>query len=684
MNKYTEEITKLFAVGYEEILRADLMDESFVSIKRDGDNLNFEKISSDSIDDWFKDVSESKNIFIADKEKFLNITKISNIRKCYKHNDNFLTHEYRRVLGESNIVWETLHIFIVDEGGSPVCYYCIRSSHDDEVILHDAIDILVDSFRKIIKLDLTNQRYEVFSFGQTDEKRFASGFYDESGNFRDILDAGRVHPEDFNTYSPRICEKYLSQFFCENDRMYFRFRYRVDGKYRWHAATITKSAEYKENNQVIIVYIRDIHTDYSNDQEYKIKLEHALYHDSMTGLWNRKKLTEMEDKIAAGLVEKPKKVGIVLVDVNGLKYINDNYGHSEGDKTIRLTVDAMRGYFEEGKLFRISGDEFIVLDTERERKDFLETSANLKKAFGENGDAIAACGYIWTDEYISMDSVIKKADALMYIDKERYYSSSGTPTKKYSSTFLSQLITLLEQGRYIVYFQPKAKFSTGEIYGAEALVRYINEEGKIITPAVFISEMEKNLTISHLDYFVFEKVCAWLEKWNKSGNRRMHISTNFSRITFSEPDFVENLEKIRARYMVDAHQISLEITESVESISQIRLMEFTTELKKIGYVIELDDYGKDFSSLSMFTFDAIDIIKVDRSLVLDMQKSEKSRIIMAQLCRMCHSVDLECLVEGIETEDVYNQIRDMGYDYVQGYYIGKPMPIDEFEEKYLK
>jgi len=418
---------------------------------------------------------------------------------------------------------------------------------------------------------------------------------------------------------------------------------------------------------------------YTQMVEMQESLEYYSDNDIFTGLANRnsficdcKKYSNIDYN----------SVGVAFIDINGLKYINNRFGIQEGDNTIKFTVKLLEKYFKEDKIYRISGDEFVVMSFNIKSNVFFEKMEKLEEELTILNTYIASCGYIWEDRNIPLMHAVEKADNLMRIEKENFYKEGKRP-ERYSPVGFAKIMKDLEKEKFLVYYQPKINLKTEEIYGAEALVRMKDDEGNIISPDHFIPDMEKSLTIGFLDYYVFEKVCEKISEWKSRNIRNIHISTNFSRVTISERKFIKNIENIRKKYNVESSQLSIELTESVETYSEISLTETLLKLKNMGYGIELDDYGKDYSSIEMLKFDSIDTIKVDRSLIKDIDTVPKHSLILNHLCDLCHDIGMKCLIEGIETKFEFNVLKKMGYDYAQGYFIGKPVSVSDFEELYL-
>jgi EAL domain-containing protein (putative c-di-GMP-specific phosphodiesterase class I) len=206
----------------------------------------------------------------------------------------------------------------------------------------------------------------------------------------------------------------------------------------------------------------------------------------------------------------------------------------------------------------------------------------------------------------------------------------------------------------------------------------------MIPPYKFIPLLEREKIISYIDFFVFEEVCKLLNTWSNEGTKKMVVSLNFSRISLMESDFVERIENIAKKYNIDKDCLELEVTETSETLDRVRMIEVMNQLKAKGFRISLDDFGCEYSSMDMLLAFDIDVIKIDKSLIDELTISNKNKIIVRHICQMGSDMGIETIAEGVETIDQYNLLKGIGCENIQGYLFGKPMPVSDFEEKYLK
>ena len=403
-------------------------------------------------------------------------------------------------------------------------------------------------------------------------------------------------------------------------------------------------------------------------------------YDMLTGLNNRNAYNTALHEINKS---NHKYKGALFVDMNGLKYLNDNFGNKYGDEKLCDLANILRQNFDEKNIYRVSGDEFAILCTDLKYDEFIKKCEQLNKKLNIDEKGLGAVGYAWDNNNIAMEDLVRQSEMLMYIEKQKYYSENSLIFKNDPPAYLSKLANELKGKEFIVYLQPKYSLYTQTIYGAEALVRMKTEEGKIIPPGKFINILEKENLISYVDFLVFTKVCELLVKWEKSDYPPLTISSNFSRITLAQEDFVDKIVEICNKTGVNCKQIILEITESFQTINMEKLLNTMRKLKKTGLRFALDDMGTEYATLEVLELEELDMAKIDRSMIMRISNGERSKTIISQVINLCHKLGIDCVAEGVETNEQMEILKNIGCDKIQGYFIGKPMPIDEFEKKYM-
>lgn len=398
--------------------------------------------------------------------------------------------------------------------------------------------------------------------------------------------------------------------------------------------------------------------------------------DALTGLLNRKQfsldLQEYDKSV-------PENTGVVSVDINGLKNINNTYGQDYGDYVINETAKTLRAHFRSG-LYRVSGDEFVVLCFDLDKDAFQEKVIELRKRFDENREVDVSIGCSWSFDDANVSKLYQRADERRQGEKQFYYHRvlNEGHSLSLSDGFTTEVLKEIEEGRFTVYYQPQLDIKSGKVIGAEALVRKLDENGSLIPPNKFIPFYEVGGVISHIDLFVLRHACEAVRSWNKKGFA-LRISVNFSRMTLILPDIVERISGICEEYGVSPSSITVEVTESVSKIEDDQLKELIRELKARGFSISLDDFGSEYSNLAILSSMKFDEVKFDKTLVNTLEENLGSRVVMENSINMCRGLSgTSSLAEGIETPGQLELLLGYSCDYGQGYYFSRPVPLDEF------
>lgn len=409
------------------------------------------------------------------------------------------------------------------------------------------------------------------------------------------------------------------------------------------------------------------------------KQDFMLYHDALTGAFNRAYYIRYLENCDG---EKLRTLGVLAADINGLKQVNRNFGHVEGDQVVMRTAEILRCLFPEGKLFRVNGDEFVLLCENIAREPLLAGLQIAKRQMRMLRDGVTL-GCTWADADIDAERLVEHAGELLLIEKRQYYKEADSSGKNHRPILVRNLKKALAAQEFQVYLQPKIGVQTGEIAGAEALVRRMHPRYGLLAPAKFVPMLERERIISYVDFFVFEKVCQTLERWRQKGVRLFPISLNFSRATILETDLMEQMEDIYKRYDIPAEMVEIEITESIGEMERETIADISKKIKTRGFSISLDDFGSKYTSMSMLSIMKFHVLKLDKSLVNNLVENAESRMVVRHVVDMCKDMRIKSVAEGVETAAQLEILRSIGCDYAQGYLFGKPIPLPEFERIYL-
>lgn len=415
-------------------------------------------------------------------------------------------------------------------------------------------------------------------------------------------------------------------------------------------------------------------------QSLKKHQEYLSYHDDLTGLYNRNSyilfLSQLEEEVLSSL-------GVISVDINGLKRLNQDFGHFYGDQMVRKVAEVLQKCCQNSRVFRLAGDEFLVFTQDIAYHTFVEQIQAAKNHLNRDGRELATFGFVWEKTNINVDVMVARSDELMRIEKQEYYQRSDDISKYHQPAIRDELLQSLKKGEYCIYLQPKADCNTGKIVGAEALIRRIDPDEGVIAPGKFIPLLEKNNLIHYIDLFVFRQVCATLKRWKEEGRPLIRISLNFSRSTMLQENLVTTMLNIQKEYEISSEFLEIEITESMGEMNQETLAVISGRIRKAHFRISLDDFGSKFSSLSIVSTMDFDVLKLDKSLVDDIVMNQKCQLIACHTVTLCKEMGIEIIAEGVETKEQWDMLRSITCDQVQGYLINKPLPVETFEKKYI-
>lgn len=427
---------------------------------------------------------------------------------------------------------------------------------------------------------------------------------------------------------------------------------------------------------------------YLQRQTDQRRLEMLSYYDTLTGLLNRNAYMRDLEK-AGGKSMQP--AGVLYADINGMKEMNDKYGQTYGDQILLKTAEKLKSAFPDKSVYRIGGDEFVVICRGISETDFEQSVDILKNLLKTNEKIQISIGCQWSDCGSEIPKLIMQADELMNAEKKLFYYKKAAP-KRYrhrNDEVLNLaepkvLQEMLENERFLVYLQPKVSVDSRELNGAEALVRLLSPKDKLIFPDVFITFLEETRLISMVDFYVFERVCAQIEKWIEEGKKVVPISVNFSRYSLIEKRFAKRLSEIWNCYKIPQHLIEIEITESLNVDDNEVFLSVVEHIAELGFSISIDDFGVKDANLSLFTLIPFDVLKIDKILIADLEKSKTSQIVLQSISDICRKMGIRLIAEGVETEEQLEVLREIKCEGAQGYLFDKPIPIVDFEEKYIK
>lgn len=373
-------------------------------------------------------------------------------------------------------------------------------------------------------------------------------------------------------------------------------------------------------------------------------------------------------------------LGAVCLDIPYLSDINSRHGFEYGSKLLWYVSRSLADIFGPSLLFRTWDSEFVALCPNTTYQVFLGRCVRLRTVLQRRYPKTLRLGYTWSDGIFDGKKLVEEARAIMRC--ERPFEEPGF-SASYSS--LTKSPKEKDTSQFTVYLQPKIDIATGLLVGAEALVRGLDSIGSVISPRQFIEEMEQTGTIRDLDLFVLDRTLSLMDGWRCQEFHTVPISVNLSRVTLFHSTTLASILAIQSRYPnLSPEWLEFEITESAGNAEIAHLQEITNRFHELGFRLGLDDFGSQYANLSIFSNIKFDTIKLDRALVSQIVGNPINRTLIGDIVHICDSYGMRCIAEGVETVAQMNTLKEIGCRYAQGFYFDRPLPAEEFEQKYLR
>ncbi len=414
-------------------------------------------------------------------------------------------------------------------------------------------------------------------------------------------------------------------------------------------------------------------------QKTQKQQEYLSYHDNLTGLLNRNSFVAYMDEVEE---KKLKSLGAMSLDINGLKNFNREFGRDYGDEVVMRVGEVLEEYFHSGQVYRMTGDEYLVLVENSSYENFTKQVHAVHRKLDHISLGLASIGYAWEKLDIDANSLVVAAENMMREEKRKYYKN----LKKghHEPIIKEDLLHDIESGNFIVCFVPKIDVRTGNVAGAEAVVRYQHKDLGIMNPAKYINLLEETRLSHYLDLYVFEEVCKTLHRWDVQGLPMMPVSVNFAGATLRQESIADKMLHLIEKYHVFCEYLEVEVSESYHDMNQEMLAETSSKIRKANVRVILDHFGAKDSSFSILSVMEFDGLKLDKSLITNIVGNSRSRIVAKAVIDICRQLGAYVLASGVETQDQLNVLEELRCDYAQGTLFNKPITIDTFEVRYLK
>ena len=468
--------------------------------------------------------------------------------------------------------------------------------------------------------------------------------------------------------------------------------YRKDGTQFWNELHISPV---KDASGAITTHFVSVINDVSERVNYQRELEYQATHDSLTGLANRNLLNDRITQAISWGRRQNLLVGLMLLDLDHFKLINDASGHGAGDEMLKQVAQRLTQCVRDtDTVARLGGDEFVIVLTDLESYDHVDVIAekileSLNRPITINGNDIFVTASIGISVYPRDgdhgEILLRYADIAMYRVKEHGRNSVRQFMPEMGLTAISRLNMKsairrgLEQHEFVLYYQPKIDLRTQQVIGAEALVRWRHPQVGLIMPMEFIPLAEETGLILPLGEWVIAEACRQQVIWKQQRGLDLHIAINMSSRQFRQEDLADRVAQIIQETGADPTRLTLELTESMVMQDVTATLIALKALKNLGLSISLDDFGTGYSSLSYLRRFPIDELKIDKSFINDIHVNPDDAAIASAIIAMGLSLGLSVVAEGVETIEQIDALNQMHCHQVQGYYFSKPLDVSAFE-----
>ena len=440
-----------------------------------------------------------------------------------------------------------------------------------------------------------------------------------------------------------------------------------------------------------------------SNAKWQEKLFRQANFDSLTGLPNRPAFRSFLQQALARAERNKEFVGLLFIDLDRFKLINDTLGHAAGDEYLNYIANRLSGCIRSSDLLaRLGGDEFTIVIAESPSYEHIKKSITavaekllsvIKKPISINGQDLRTNASIGVSIYPldgeNIEDLMKHADSAMYQAKAagggEYHFFSKELNKIVSEQLRieSEIRQAVKRDEFELFYQPQIDALTGTVLGAEALLRWNHPRGEFISPGVFIPLAEESQLIVEIDKWVLNAACAQIRAWEDAGRPSIRISVNLSARFFRQPGVIGILRSLVAQYEIEARFLELEITEGtlIEDIESA--IEVLRELTELGFQLTIDDFGTGYSSLTYLKRLPIHKLKIDKSFVDYCNADHVDGALVRTIINVAKSLDLDCIAEGVEDKEQLEFLQKNGCTEIQGYYFSKPKPAREFAVDYL-
>ena len=442
-----------------------------------------------------------------------------------------------------------------------------------------------------------------------------------------------------------------------------------------------------------LLHAQHLHRLWSELRASRTREARLAHHDALTGAYNRRWLDDSLPQILTRARFREDHTGLLFLDLDGFKALNDSLGHDAGDLLLRTVSSRLdQRTRRSDTVVRLGGDEFVVVlnrtsvkGSEIAAKEVLAALAEPIEIDGRPERITTSIGIaVAPTDGGTAKELIRNADAAMYraksLGKNRFvrFTAEHAFDSGLGYDVTRDLHEAIERGALDIHVQPQVDVGRGTLTGVEALVRWPHPKRGLLSPAAFIPSAERAGLMPALGDLVLDRACSTMARWRDQG-ARFRMSVNVSAQQLVDPKIVETVSGHLRRHALDADLLELEITETSILAGSGEVRRALDALADLGVRLALDDFGTGYSSLSVFWQIPIHRVKIDQSFVRSAHNDETAQAIVLSVLHLAATRNIEVIAEGIEEDAQAEMLHDFGCDHMQGYLFGRPMPIDDFE-----
>jgi len=492
-----------------------------------------------------------------------------------------------------------------------------------------------------------------------------------------------IHPDDLDAYRKR-----QSRF---NTGEMVQHQYRIitaNREIKW----IEDKTFPKVDKSGTIVRLDGIVQDITERKQHEEQIQFYANHDYLTGLPNRRMFDQKLEQLVQDEQVKKDKFALFYLDMDRFKFVNDTLGHAVGDELLREISCRLSQFAKERLVFRFGGDEFTIIQENLRSEDPLAFAEQL---IGEMSKPFEIDGYeihlttsigisIFPDNGENIKTLKMNTDAALYRAKDLGKNNVQKYTKALQCessrrfTLEHDLRKAVQREEFILHYQPKVATESGEIIGAEALIRWKHPKWGVVSPGDFIPIAEETGFINEISDWVIQQVCKQLQLWMKNGYHLVPVSINLSAKSFMKADLVDKIKGWITEYSIPAHLVEIEITENSLLKNEGLGLSTIQDLRNLGVRIAIDDFGIEYSSISYLKKFKADYIKIDSSFISGIHENQEDSTIVQTIIALAKGLGLKVVAEGVEIVDQWEVLKLLECHFIQGFLFSKPLSEEEF------